>query len=102
VQKLCAGARKQSVSESVTGYQLKLGTTMKCYKQVIPWDDLLRPIPSHAEPCYQTSLSLYNSDKEFIENEKEQVGHIEDINKFTYINHEFDKKIVVLDLVKID
>jgi hypothetical protein len=38
VQKLWAVARKRSVSESVTGYQLKLGTTMKYYKQVISWD----------------------------------------------------------------
>jgi hypothetical protein len=34
VQKLSSGTRKRSSSASVSGYQMKLGTAMKCYKQV--------------------------------------------------------------------
>lgn len=34
VQKFFPGTRKRSSSASATGYQMKLGTVMKCYKQV--------------------------------------------------------------------
>ncbi len=62
MQKLCAVARKRSVSWSVTGYQLKLGTTMKCYRQVISWDGMgwdgnfWKIVPSHGTKNFFHSI----------------------------------------------